>query len=428
MGSVETVILTEPEILREAFIDNPDMFINRHINVSRLTLNNCKNIASCNGDYHKIMRDIAMRGITSTRFKKMEDDIVQEINLLCDKLDVYAKSGEPLDPTSLIKMCSLNIIFRFSLSHHFPYDMDTDAGEFVNLINQVFILSGTPMPCDCFPFIGWLLVKLPKFREYLDFNHRLSKFLRALIEKRVPLFDSTAEPKDILDTYLMELSKGNITMDELTYTFQDLIKGGTDTTANTTSAMIKALVNRPELQENLYSELSNKFENNHPSIQDKSTTPYTNAVIKEATRRFTVGPLGLPHSAKEDCEFRGYHIKKGTQIIQNVYGTMNTPVYWKNPLEFDPTRFLGVDGVANSNVVKQAFGTGSRNCLGMSLAENELFMMTAIIFKRFKFTKQTAEPLDEDMIFGMASSPSSFKVIVERRQEEPIARASNCSS
>ncbi|GAM26743.1 hypothetical protein SAMD00019534_099180, partial [Acytostelium subglobosum LB1] len=422
MGSLETVIFTEPEILREAFIENPDMFVNRHIKVSRLSWNNGQNIATANGEHHKIVRGVAMKGITSTRIKKMEDDIVQEINLLCDYLETYVKSGEPVDPISLIKMCSLNIIFRFSLSHHFPYDMDTDAGQFVNLINYAFVQSGVPMPCDYFPLLKPLLVKTPKFKEYLQINHKLGVFLKSLIEKRVPLFDSTAEPKDILDTYLMELSKGTITMNGLIYSFQDLIIAGTDTTANTTSALIKAMVNRPEMQEKLYNELSSNIQN-QPSIQDKSATPYTNAVIKETTRRFTVAPLGVPHAANEDCEFRGYHIKKGTQIIQNIYGTMNTPVYWKNPLEFDPTRFLGVDGVANSNVVKQAFGTGSRNCLGMSLAEHELYLMTTVILKRFKFTKQTDELLDEDMIFGMTSTPSHFKVIVHRRQEEPIVRA-----
>ncbi len=59
--------------------------------------------------------------------------------------------------------------------------------------------------------------------------------------------------------------------------------------------------------------------NRLPDFQDTKSLPYICALVKELLRWRVVGPLGLPHCALEDDEYRGFLIPKGTIIIANIW-------------------------------------------------------------------------------------------------------------
>ncbi|GAM17277.1 hypothetical protein SAMD00019534_004520, partial [Acytostelium subglobosum LB1] len=361
MGAVETVVLTEPATLHEAFVDNPTMFVDRYQRESRMLWN----------------------------------------------------SGEAFDPINLVKICSLNIIFRFLFSHHFSYDLNGEAGEIVHLINHCFHLAGAKIPDDFIPLMKrFRRSRSDLMNDYIDTNIKVCKYIESIITIRLKTFNPDEEPKDILDHYLQEYFNGTIPLDGIVYSFADLVAAGTDSSANTVSALIKAMANRPKYQELMYCELSTIT--GEPTIAHKNSTQLTNAIIKETIRRYPTAPLGVPHAATEDCEFRGYHIKKGTQIFLNIYSTFMSPNVWQDPEEFDPNRFMGEDN-PNNKIVRYIFGVGPRNCLGAALAEQELFLLTSILFKKFKFVRTTEEMMNEDMLFGLAFVPTPFQVKVEKR-------------
>jgi cytochrome P450 len=56
-----------------------------------------------------------------------------------------------------------------------------------------------------------------------------------------------------------------------------------------------------------------------PSIGDRESLPYVNAVVKEAFRWHPIGPMGLPHMTTEDDIFHGYLIPKGALILPNIW-------------------------------------------------------------------------------------------------------------
>ena len=51
-----------------------------------------------------------------------------------------------------------------------------------------------------------------------------------------------------------------------------------------------------------------------PSLADKSKLPYIEATICEVMRRWTVIPLGIPHSTVCDTEVGGYFVSAGTNV------------------------------------------------------------------------------------------------------------------
>ena len=56
-----------------------------------------------------------------------------------------------------------------------------------------------------------------------------------------------------------------------------------------------------------------------PEYGDEESLPYIRALAKECLRWRSVVPLGLPHRATEDGEYRGYRIPKGSMVIANLW-------------------------------------------------------------------------------------------------------------
>eukprot|EP01133_Synstelium_polycarpum_P016632 gene16632-19761_t len=385
MFCLDVVVLTEPQVLKEAFVDNAKIFESRHEKHSR-RLNT---------------------PITPAKIKRMEPIIKEEINQLCTYFSSYAKSGEPLDPARYIKRCSLNIILLFLFGMRYPYESSEDD-EMLTAILKIVPNEATFFPGDYIPLIRPFTKGKP-LKYYTEYA-QMSKMIEDIVSSRLVTFDVANDTKDFLDVLLIQYVNKTIELRSVVTSCIELIMTGTDTTATTTLFMMIAMANNPEIQDKMRTELTEKT-SDVLIVSDKTQTPYTNACIKECTRRYPVVPLGIPHVVSEDVEFRGYHLKKGTMIFQNIYASCLSPNVWGNPLVFHPDRFMGENN-SNNNKIRMVFGTGSRNCLGMGLADSELYLLIGSLFKQFTFKRLTEEPILDDGAFGVAITPYAFKVLL----------------
>src|SRR5690606_37105904 len=121
-----------------------------------------------------------------------------------------------------------------------------------------------------------------------------------------------------------------------------LLVAGHETTANMISLGTMTLLENPEYQEAIR--------------QDPSRTP---VMVEEMLRYFTIAELAATRIATEDVEIGGVLIRAGDGVV----GLSNTgnrdPEVFENPDTFDIGR-----GSRNH----LAFGHGSHQCMGQSLA------------------------------------------------------------
>lgn len=176
---------------------------------------------------------------------------------------------------------------------------------------------------------------------------------------------------------MMESNNGEETNDKLKGISKEEISGqgilffiaGFDTTNATFAHILYYLTKYPEWQDNLYEELSKiETEIDYDVLRD---LPILNAVVNE-TLRLKPPLVVFQRAALEDCTLlnTGIKVPRNTLISIQPYIIHRNPEYFPDPEEFKPERF--VDNHAEKHFAFMPFGAGSRLCVGMRFAQNEL--------------------------------------------------------
>ncbi|KDQ62055.1 hypothetical protein JAAARDRAFT_203276 [Jaapia argillacea MUCL 33604] len=207
-----------------------------------------------------------------------------------------------------------------------------------------------------------------------------------------------------------------------------LYTGGSDTTVSSIYTFFLAMCLYPEVQKNAQEEIDAVVGTDRlPSPADRERLPYIGALVKEVYRWHPVGPLGLPHRLMENDVHDGYFIPKGTIIIANIWNILHDENSYKNPMVFDPERFLSAPGKSPEQDPRTfSFGFGRRSCPGLNLAEASVFMSCAMVLSVFSITKAmnadgsvvTPSAEFED---GTVSHPKPFRCSIKPRSSKAEA-------
>lgn len=91
-----------------------------------------------------------------------------------------------------------------------------------------------------------------------------------------------------------------------------------------------------------------------------------------------------------DEEGREYVIPRKSSVLVNIQAVHHNPVWWPQPLKFDPYRFLGNTPIEPYTFVP--FIAGPRNCLGQYLALLESKMVISLLVQRYRFALPKGAP------------------------------------
>ena len=204
---------------------------------------------------------------------------------------------------------------------------------------------------------------------------------------------------------------------------QDLIAGGTDTSATTVEWAMSELLKQPHLIRKATEELDRVIGRDRlVEERDIPQLPYINAIMKETMRKHPVAVLA-PHLALEDCNIAGYEIRKGTRIFINTWSIGRNPSIWDAPEEFCPERFLGKDiDVKGQNFELLPFGSGRRMCPGYSLGLKMISSSLANLLHGFNWKlpdNMKVEDLGMDEVYGLAT-PRKFPLIAVVEPRLPL--------
>ncbi|KAI9148267.1 Cytochrome P450 monooxygenase cypX [Paramyrothecium foliicola] len=174
---------------------------------------------------------------------------------------------------------------------------------------------------------------------------------------------------------------------------------GTDTTSNTLTYLIWAVLSQPELQGLLETEVERAEEPFTDASLEK--LPILHATIEETLRLYGAAPTPLPRIVPAGgVELGGFHLPGGTEVATQAWTMHRDPEYFREPERFDHTRWLPTGECSTSETAKAAFtpfGAGSRVCIGKHLAYMELRYGAAFFFRAFKGCRLAPSATPESM-------------------------------
>ncbi|RWA08996.1 hypothetical protein EKO27_g6103 [Xylaria grammica] len=143
-----------------------------------------------------------------------------------------------------------------------------------------------------------------------------------------------------MDRVLDQNEKNPLTPSQLQFLGGVLMEGGSDTSSSLILAMVRAMIEFPDVQKKAQEEIDAAIgEGRSPTWEDFPQLPYINMMIKESHRWRPVSPLGVSHAVAEDDWVGGYHIPKGSTVVLNVWGMHHNEQRWEKPEDFMPDRF-----------------------------------------------------------------------------------------
>ncbi|KAL4316402.1 hypothetical protein AHAS_Ahas15G0281500 [Arachis hypogaea] len=449
-GATKTIVLSNWEMAKECFTIN-DMAVSsrpKTVAIENLSYNFAVFGLGPYGPYWRELRKIATLELLSNRQIELLGHVrVSEVQASINELyslwsrkknkESYNSDDDgyvSVEMKEWFSQLTFNTVLRMIAGKRYFGGATTDAvsaagGEekakkCLKLIEDFMHLLGLFTVGDAIPALRWMDLggherAMKRTAKELDsvLNEWLEEHRRSFGEK------ATSE-RDFMDVMISIIGKKKIHGFDadtiIKATTMAMIVGGVDTVTVTLTWAMCLLMRNPNILEKAKEELDTQVGNQRCIKEsDINKLVYLQAIVKETLRLCPAAPLSAPREFTQDCTLGGYHIKKGTQLITNIWKINTNSHSWPYPLEFKPERFLtthkDVD-VRGHHFELLPFGSGRRMCPGVSFGLQMVHFTLASFLHSFEILNPSSEPVDMTGILGLTNVKATpLEVLVKPR-------------
>ncbi|KAH6768549.1 hypothetical protein C2S51_013885 [Perilla frutescens var. frutescens] len=416
IGSVHVITVSSPELVRQIFKEQDDIFATRPDSMSaRLTSNGYLSTAlSHTGDqWKKMRRVIVLEVVTPSMYQWLHAKRCEEADHLVRY--VYNQCQNPskngvVDVREAAKLYCGSTIRKMVFGKRFFGSGMEDGGPGIEErehMDALFIILQY--------VYGFAIAQYIPLLEMCDLDgHKkiLSDALDCLRKYQDPEVDNRAKMwrngsrntnEDILDV-LIGLKDSNddplLSTQEIKAQLIEIFIALIDNPSNVVEWAMSEMINEPRFLDLAYKELDGVVgKNNLVQESDLAQLNYIKACVKEALRLHPVAPFNLPHVSTADTIVGGYFIPKGSHLLISRRGLGWNPRVWKDPLKFKPERHI-VD--ESSQVVftdpelrMWSFSLGKRGCPAVTLGSNLMTLLLARLVQGFSWRLPSNVPVIE---------------------------------
>ncbi|KAJ0159761.1 Trichodiene oxygenase [Colletotrichum tanaceti] len=369
-------------------------------------------------DLHRVRRGPLAKFFSRSMISRLEGDVHDLVQKLCDKLLAQTDKKEPFDVTVAYSCFTADAISGYSFGESFG--LLKQEGWYPNfrtptesLLRPVFIFRFFPQTKALAVVGEWLVDYLPADIALMirtlkiDIPNRVenakSELDAGIRHARPTVFGS------LLESDLESVEKGSLRLaDEAAA----VVGAGTETTSWALAVITYHLLTKPELLEKLQAELRTVVDDPRhlPSWTSLENLPYLGAVLQEGLRlSYGVSARTARVATEENIVYRGefdkrpveYVIPSGYAVGMSAAITHHDETVFPDSHQFRPERWLDENNQRRKDVEKGmlAFSKGSRSCLGMNLALCELNLCLTALALRVLPTMRLYDTTDEDVAY-----------------------------
>ncbi len=158
-----------------------------------------------------------------------------------------------------------------------------------------------------------------------------------------------------------------------------MLLAGVETTSTCLAWALYALGRSPEIAELVSSEARAI----DPAVTDPTAMPYTGRFLREVLRLYQPNWIFM-RRASEPVRICSVDLPTGAEVIYSAATLHRDPMYFPDPLRFDPDRWLTRQEKDLARCAYVPFGAGNRKCIADSFAWAEMRVAIATIAARWR--------------------------------------------
>ncbi|KAJ8045983.1 Cholesterol 24-hydroxylase [Holothuria leucospilota] len=178
-------------------------------------------------------------------------------------------------------------------------------------------------------------------------------------------------------------SEDQFDMETMVDEFLTFFVAGQETTSNLVGFTMVQLGRHPEILKRVRDEIDAVVgDKDFIEYEDVMKMEYTLLVLKETLRLYSPA-TGISRSLAYDMTVCGHNIPAGSSVELNHYIMTRMEQFFKNPLNFDPERFVRDED--KPLYAYFPFSLGTRSCIGQQFALIEARVILAKLYQNYDF-------------------------------------------
>lgn len=377
----QVVFVSAPIALKQIFTNERNRFeISGEANRVLLPLIGPNSLLMLSGETHKQRRQLLMPSFHQESMKSFVETIQR----------VAQKNFASVERNSVVTMRTVMQKLSLEVIEEVVFGLDSETTELQKAIADLSDLVSSPV-IGLSLFLPVLQHDFAGLGPYSELQRQIATTNNLLFEAiETRRNENDCNRRDVLALLLAARDEqgealSNIELrDELT----TMLLAGHETTATAMSWAVYHICKNVEVKKKLEEELDSLTPN--ANAMEIFKLPYLTAVCNETLRLTPVVINTAPRVAKESVKLEGFDIAAGTYVLGCIYLLHHNEDIYPDPEEFRPERFLERTFTPFEFM---PFGGGARRCLGEVLANFEMRLVLAYLFKNFsvQLANTTAE-------------------------------------
>ncbi|KAH6782227.1 hypothetical protein C2S52_000837 [Perilla frutescens var. hirtella] len=406
LGSIDTVVVSSPEIAKEILQQHDHGFPGRMTTAATKAFDHHLTSVACLpvGKKWRSLRKICREEMFSTQRLDASRELRRaKLQNLVDYVQECCDDRKIVDIGEAAFVTSLNLISNTLFSVDFADYSKGSSQELKEIIHGLMGAFGSFNVADYFPIVGAFDPQRIK-RDAEGYIGKLLAVFDGIIDRRRELPE---KKNDLLEALISQENQSELSRDDIKHLLLDLFVAGTDTTSGTVEWVMTEVLRNPSVVSKAKAELQTVIGENKALIEESDITKlsYLQAVIKETFRYHPPGPFIARRKDENDVVIGDHAVPKNAIVLINIWAIGRDSRIWRDPDSFEPQRFLEGDDVLDlkgQNFELIPFGAGRRICPGLPLAYRMVHLMVATLIHNFDWKFETDDEVDLDDKFGLS--------------------------
>ncbi len=377
-------IANHPGLVRHVLVDNAANYGMQPVRQLVLKPILREGLLTAEGENWKRSRKAMAPVFTPRHARGFAEQMLGQCASFADELESEARASVEID----VSAAMTQLTYRVLAETLFSGDIAESDGDLGTLIENLLKTMGRVDPMDLLQAPPWV-PRLLRLRGRKTLSVFRDMVARTMEQRKNKIADGVNVPDDFLTLLLGLEGETGLSRDEIEDNILTFIGAGHETTARALGWTLYCLAGSPQFRSLVEGEIDRVIASGADPVTWLEMMPHTRAAFEEAMRLFppasNIGRAPLQDDAWVDENGKCYDLPAGEAVVVLPWVLHRHNLYWENPRQFRPERFLPGNREKIGRFQYLPFGAGPRICIGAAFALQEAVIALATLLSRYRF-------------------------------------------